>query len=76
MDDINTVAGRVLRRHRIKRAMTQMGLADKIGISYQQVQKYEKGASGMSIVRLVAFAKAFDIKPINLLKQILDEARR
>lgn len=35
---------------------TQEGLAAKLGISFQQVQKYEKGATRVGASRLFAFA--------------------
>ena len=36
-------------------------LADKIGVTFQQVQKYEEGANGARGSRLVQIAKALDI---------------
>ena len=41
-------------------------LADKIGVTFQQVQKYEEGANGARGSRLVQIAKALDI-PIGAL---------
>jgi transcriptional regulator with XRE-family HTH domain len=41
--------------------MSQMRLADKIGVSYQQVQKYEKGASKLSVPRLIQIAGVFGV---------------
>jgi DNA-binding XRE family transcriptional regulator len=44
--------GRILRRYRLAAKFSQMALAEKIGISYQQLQKYEKGIDNISIYRL------------------------
>lgn len=41
--------------------MSQMRLAEKIGVSYQQIQKYEKGASQLNISRLLQIAEAFGV---------------
>ena len=38
-----------------------MKLAEKIGISYQQVQKYEKGASEITISRLSQIAHVLNM---------------
>jgi transcriptional regulator with XRE-family HTH domain len=41
--------------------MSQMQLAEKIGISYQQVQKYERGTSELTLTRLHQMAEALQI---------------
>lgn len=41
--------------------MSQMRLADKIGVSYQQVQKYEKGTSKLSVPRLIQISAIFGV---------------
>jgi transcriptional regulator with XRE-family HTH domain len=44
--------GQLIRSIRKSRRMSQMALASHIGVSYQQVQKYEKGTSSISVDRL------------------------
>ena len=44
--------GELIRQIRNSSGMSQMQLAEKIGISYQQVQKYEKGVNKLSLSRL------------------------
>ena len=41
--------------------LSQEGLAEKLGISYQQVQKYEKGSTGLTIWRLQQIAGALQV---------------
>lgn len=53
--------GEVIRLMRKAAGMTQMMLADKVGVSYQQIQKYEKGASQLNVPRLLQFAKIFNV---------------
>jgi len=50
--------GQRIRYHRQRRGMTQMELAEHIGVSYQQVQKYEKGGSEITVRRLQRIADA------------------
>ncbi|WP_430822886.1 helix-turn-helix domain-containing protein [Brevundimonas intermedia] len=42
------------------RKMTQTDLADKIGVSFQQLQKYERGANRISASRLWRIAVALE----------------
>ena len=53
--------GSLIREMRKAAGMSQMRLADKIGVSYQQVQKYEKGASKLSVPRLMQIAEVFGV---------------
>jgi transcriptional regulator with XRE-family HTH domain len=41
--------------------MDASALAGRIGITYQQLQKYEKGMNRISAARLYAIAKALDV---------------
>jgi transcriptional regulator with XRE-family HTH domain len=50
--------GRKIRTYRQQRGITQMELADRIGVSYQQVQKYEGGRSRITLDRLALVARA------------------
>lgn len=54
------IGGR-LRAFRKTAGMSQMKLADKVGVSYQQIQKYEKGSSKMSVERVDQLAGIFGV---------------
>nr|BAR28624.1 transcription regulator [uncultured Mediterranean phage uvMED] len=51
--------------HTIKRQKecTQTELAKAIGVTFQQIQKYEKGANGTSTIRLIQISEFFN-KPL------------
>lgn len=53
--------GQMIKKFRLAKGVTQMELAERIGVSYQQIQKYEKGASNITIHRLKQVAEALDI---------------
>ncbi len=53
--------GELIRHMRKSSGMSQMGLADKIGVSYQQVQKYEKGINKLSLSRLKQISGALGV---------------
>lgn len=52
--------GDLIRLARKTAGLSQMKLAERVGISYQQIQKYEKGTSGISIARLSQIAEALN----------------
>jgi transcriptional regulator with XRE-family HTH domain len=60
-DNIDKIVGDNLRALRLRRGMSQSSLADQIGITFQQVQKYEKGSNRISAGRLYRIAKLFNV---------------
>ena len=59
-DDLKTLERRIglkIRQRRLELGLTQQDLADKLGLSYQQVQKYETGLNRISAGRLSLVAK-------------------
>jgi transcriptional regulator with XRE-family HTH domain len=48
--------GRKIRALRLERGLSQSGLADGIDLTFQQVQKYEKGTNRVSAGRLARIA--------------------
>jgi transcriptional regulator with XRE-family HTH domain len=48
--------GRRIRALRLERGLSQSALAGRLGLSFQQLQKYEKGVNRVSAGRLVAIA--------------------
>jgi len=61
----NKRIGQIIKEARKARGMTQMKLSELIGVSYQQVQKYEKGSDNISVERLKQIAKAVNV-PVTL----------
>jgi transcriptional regulator with XRE-family HTH domain len=57
-----SVGGRV-RGRRILMGMSQERLGDELGITFQQVQKYEKGANRISASRLADISRVLDVSP-------------
>ena len=63
--EITKLIGRRIAILRINQGMSQLKLASKVGVSFQQIQKYEAGKNRVSIDRLIAIAKALNVKIIN-----------
>ena len=53
--------GRKIRALRLQRGMSQSALAEKIGLTFQQVQKYEKGTNRVSAGRLQQIADVLGV---------------
>lgn len=58
------VRARALRK---ERGMSQSVLAEAIGVTFQQVQKYENGTNRLSGARIGQIAAVFDVPPASLL---------
>lgn len=53
--------GRKLRQFRNMAGLSQSNLANKTGVSFQQIQKYEKGTNRISAGRLHDFAEILNV---------------
>ena len=53
--------GMRIRLRRVEMKISQSELADKIGVTFQQVQKYEKGVNRVGAARLQQIATALDV---------------
>jgi transcriptional regulator with XRE-family HTH domain len=60
-DPYDIDVGRRIRARRMFRAMSQTQLGEKLGITFQQVQKYEKGTNRVSAGRLKRIAEILDV---------------
>jgi transcriptional regulator with XRE-family HTH domain len=53
--------GKRIRLRRVEQHISQAELGDKLGVSFQQVQKYEKGVNRVGAARLQQIATALDV---------------
>lgn len=60
-DPVDVHVGARLRSRRRFLGLSQTALATQLGITFQQVQKYERGANRISASKLVACAKALEV---------------
>lgn len=51
--------GSIIKRKRIEFGWSRYQLGDEIGVSHQQVQKYEKGTNRIDAIRLCQISKIF-----------------
>ena len=60
---VDRYVGARFRSLRELRTLSQMEIAEKLGISYQQVQKYEKGTDRISASRLYSISRILNVQP-------------
>jgi transcriptional regulator with XRE-family HTH domain len=65
--EVDAHVGAKVRLVRKDRGMSQEALADAIGLTFQQIQKYERGANRISCSKLVEIAIALGVRPGYLL---------
>lgn len=58
---VDTYVGGRLRERRILLGMSQTRLGESLGLSFQQIQKYERGIDRISVGRLVHMAEVLDV---------------
>ena len=58
---LDAMVGAKIRMFRINRGMSQTVLAGRIGVTFQQVQKYERGANRVGASRLAEIASVLDV---------------
>ena len=59
--DFNKSIGIKIKKRRLELNKTQTWLAKKIGVTFQQIQKYEKGGNGTSAYRLLQISLALKV---------------
>ena len=65
---IDTQLGVRIRAARLQRKMSQQHLAGRIGVSFQQLQKYEDGQNRLSVGRFCLLAAALNVTAASLLE--------
>ena len=68
-DTFDQELGRRIRAHRLRLGYSQEKLGAMLGLTFQQVQKYEKGTNRVSSGRLIEIAKLLDVHPMELLTE-------
>jgi transcriptional regulator with XRE-family HTH domain len=60
-DNRDAEVGRRVRSRRLECRLSQTELADRIGVTFQQVQKYEKGVNRIGAGRLQRISEALEV---------------
>jgi len=71
---VDQAVGARVREIRKLRAITQSNLAGELGVTFQQVQKYERGTNRLSASMLVKTAAVLGVTVSELIGEIRQEA--
>lgn len=72
---IDVLVGQNIRICRLQRNLTQTELGERIGVSFQQVQKYENGANRVGASRLTLVANALQVSLTSLFDGTMSEPK-
>lgn len=64
--------GTILRHYRTVSGLSQQKLGNKMGITFQQIQKYEKAKNQLSVSLFLEYCKVLRLDPIKVLGRISD----
>tara|TARA_B100001057_G_C22720225_1_gene899400 strand:+ start:798 stop:1193 length:396 start_codon:yes stop_codon:yes gene_type:complete len=71
-DNFNMHLGKKLRLRRLSLGLTQTKVAQAINVTFQQIQKYEKGTNGVSSNRLMQLAQFLKVPIIYFFEDYKD----
>ncbi|MBL4789767.1 MAG: helix-turn-helix transcriptional regulator [Kordiimonadaceae bacterium] len=69
---VDLAVGQRVRQLRRERRITQADLAESIGLTFQQVQKYERASNRISASKLVEIAGVLDVPVADLFTSVDD----
>ena len=71
---VDVHVGKRIRHRRWMASMTQQQLAERVGIKFQQIQKYETGTNRVSASRLHDIARSLDVSAAHFFEGLEDDA--
>ena len=63
-ENFNNHLGKKLRMRRLSLGLTQTKVADAINVTFQQIQKYEKGTNGISSLRIMQLSNFLKVEVV------------
>lgn len=74
-DAVDVAVGERIRAARLLRGLSQSDLADAIGVSFQQVQKYERGSNRVSASRLYDLSRILGVAIQEFFEDVPEDRR-
>jgi len=65
-DGVDKIVGRNIRLYRLAKGLSQTDLGNKVGITFQQIQKYEKGVNRVGSGRLFEISRVLGVSVLLL----------
>lgn len=67
--EVDELVGKRIRAERLRLKFSQSELAAAVGVTYQQIQKYENGTDRVAASRLIQIAEYLGVAPAKLLDE-------
>lgn len=67
---VDAAVGDRIRRLRQLRRLSQSRLGDAVGLSFQQIQKYESGKNRMALSTFVRICEALECRPSDVMSEV------
>ena len=68
---VDAYIGAQIRDRRSAAGLSQAALGDKVGVSFQQIQKYESGVNRVTAARLFEICEALDVSLASMFERKL-----
>lgn len=68
--DLETAIGENFRRTRLVAGMSQAEIAEALGVTFQQIQKYENGKNRLSVSTALTAARAMSVNPRRIIPDL------
>lgn len=69
---VDVAVGKRVRGRRILMGLSQERLGDDLGVTFQQVQKYERGSNRVSASRLYEISKVLEVPPSYFFEEVME----
>ena len=66
------IVGLQLKKIRLAKGLTQTKVSKKINVTFQQIQKYERGQNELRLINIKKLAEVFDVEESYFYKPITD----
>ena len=73
-ESLDKALGGLLRTYRKTAGLSQSELGSRLGLSFQQLQKYERGINRVSVSRFCQIAEALGVNPHEILSEAISNA--
>lgn len=72
-EDMDVKIGQAIKAVRITRGVSQTDLGKPLGLTFQQVQKYEAGTNRVSTSALIVICKTLNVNPMDIIGPLIGE---
>ena len=73
-DKLDVILGTRLREIRKRKGLSQGAVGAELGISFQQIQKYEKGTNHVTVPTLIRLCKVLESDPVPIVAELARSA--